>query len=47
MPNKSDTKILQVLRGYAREDALVDKVVAERRLVLLEAKAAQPTPISI
>ena len=42
MPNGRDAKLLQVLRRQAREDRLVDLVLAECRLVLPEAQAPQP-----
>ena len=43
MPDRSDTKILQILCGQTRQDGIVDVILAERRLVLFEAKAPQPT----
>jgi hypothetical protein len=43
MPDKSDTKILQVLRRQTRQDRPVDLILAECRLILFEAKPPQPT----
>ena len=43
MSDKSDTKILQVLGRQARQDRVVDLILAEYRLILFEAKAPQPT----
>jgi D-xylulose 5-phosphate/D-fructose 6-phosphate phosphoketolase/XFP C-terminal domain len=40
---RPDAKILQVLRRQARQDRVVDFIVAECRPVLLEAKPPQPT----
>ena len=42
MPERRDAKLLQVLRRQAREDRLVNLVLAECRLVLSEAQAPQP-----
>ena len=42
MPDNCDAKILQVLRRQAREDKLVDLVLAECRLILCEAEPPQP-----
>jgi hypothetical protein len=42
IPDKSDTKILQVLRSQAR-DLEVDLILAECGLILFEAKPPQPT----
>jgi hypothetical protein len=42
--NNPDTEVLQVLRRQVRQDLLVDRVLAECRLILFEAKAPQPTP---
>ena len=43
MPDNSDTKVLQVLGGQARQDRVVDLILAECRLVSFEAKPPQPT----
>jgi hypothetical protein len=43
MPDKCDTKILQVLRRQTRQDRPVDLILAECRLILFEAKPPQPT----
>jgi hypothetical protein len=43
MPDNSDTKVLQVLRGQARQDRVVDLILAECRLVSFEAEPPQPT----
>jgi hypothetical protein len=43
MPDNSDTKVLQVLRRQVRQDRIVDLILAECRLILLEAKLPQPT----
>ena len=43
MPDKSDTKVLQVLRRQVRQDRVVDLILAECRLILFEAKPPQPT----
>ena len=43
MSDKSDTKILQILGRQARQDRVVDLILAECRLILFEAKAPQPT----
>ena len=42
MPECANAKLFEVLGGEAREDPLVDLVVAECRLVFFEAKAPQP-----
>ena len=42
MPDDADAKILQVFRRQARQDRLVNLVLAERSLILSEAKAPQP-----
>ena len=42
MPDQGDTEILQILGRQAREHFFVDLVVAERLLVTLKTKAAQP-----
>ena len=44
MSNNTDTKVLQVLGCQARQDSLVDFVLAERLLIPFEAQAPQPTP---
>jgi hypothetical protein len=44
VPDNNYAKILQVLRRQARQDRVVDLVLAECRLVPFEAKAPQPTP---
>ena len=44
MPDDRDAQIVDVLRRQARQDRFVDRVVAERSLVLVEAEASQPTP---
>jgi len=38
MPDKSDTKILQVLRRQPQKDRVVDLILAECRLILFQAK---------
>ena len=43
MPDNADAKILQVLRRQARQDRVVDCVLAERRLILSKAQAPQPS----
>src|SRR5258708_7702125 len=43
MPDKADTKILQVLRRQTRQNRVVDLILAECRLILFEAKPPQPT----
>ena len=43
VPDKSDTKVLQVLRRQPRQDRVVDPILAECRLILFEAKPPQPT----
>ena len=43
MSDKSDTKVLQVLRRQTRQDDVVDLILAECRLILFEAKPPQPT----
>ena len=42
MPDISDTKFLQVLRRQARQDCVVNLLLAECRLILFEAKRPQP-----
>ena len=42
MPECRDAKLLQVFRRQARQDRLVNLVLAERSLILSEAKAPQP-----
>ena len=42
MPQRRDTKLLEVLDRQVRQDRLVDVVLAEHSLVLSEAKAPQP-----
>ena len=42
MSDKSDTKILQVLRRQTRQDRVVDLILAECCLILFEAKPPQP-----
>ena len=42
MTNRTDAKLLQVLRRQARKNRLVYLVFAERSLILSEAKAPQP-----
>jgi hypothetical protein len=44
MPDNTDAKVLQILRREVRQDRIVDRVVAECRLILFEAEAPQPTP---
>ena len=41
-PSDRDAKVLQVLCRQARKDRLVYLILAERRLILSEAKAPQP-----
>src|SRR4029079_448360 len=43
MPDKSNTKILQVLRRQTRQDRVIDLVLAEGCLIMFEAKLPQPT----
>ena len=43
IPDKSDSKILQVLRRQTRQDRVVDLVLAEGCLIMFEAKLPQPT----
>ena len=43
MPNCCDAKLLQGLVRQARKNRIVYLVLAERRLILFEAKAPQPT----
>ena len=43
MPDKTYAKILQVLRRQARQDRVIDRVLAECSLILSETKAPQPT----
>ncbi len=42
MPDQGDTEILQILGRKAREHFSVDRVIAERLVVTLKTKAAQP-----
>ena len=42
MPQGRNAKLLQVLRRQARQDRLVNVVLAECRLILPEAQAPQP-----
>jgi hypothetical protein len=42
MTNGTNADFLQVLLGEVREDPLVNLIVAESRLVFLEAQAPQP-----
>ena len=42
MPDQGDTEILQILGRQAREHFFVDLVIAERLVVTLKTKAAQP-----
>jgi hypothetical protein len=44
MANNADAHVLKVLRRQVWQDLLVDGVLAECRLILLQAKAPQPTP---
>src|SRR5260221_11252729 len=44
MSDSVDTQLFQVLRRQARQDRIVDRVLAECRLILFEAEAPQPTP---
>jgi hypothetical protein len=43
MSYKLDPEVLQVLRRQARQDRLIDLVIAEVRLILFEAEPPQPT----
>jgi putative SOS response-associated peptidase YedK len=43
VPQRSNAKLLQVLRRQLRQDHFVDLIFAECRLVLCEAKAPQPS----
>jgi hypothetical protein len=43
MPDRSDAEFPQVLRRQARQDRVVDLILAECRLMLFEAKPPQPT----
>ena len=42
MPDQGDTEILQILGRHAREHFFVDLVIAERLVITLKTKAAQP-----
>src|SRR5260370_35347409 len=44
MSDSVDTQLFQVLRRQARQDRIVNRVLAECRLILFEAEAPQPTP---
>jgi len=41
---QQDTEVVQVLIGQVVQNVGIDRVVAECRLILLEAKAPQPNP---
>jgi hypothetical protein len=43
VPDEANAQILQVLRRQVRQDRVVDRVLAERRLMLFETEAPQPT----
>jgi len=43
LANNDDAKVFQVLRRQARQDRVVDLVLAECSLVLFEAQVPQPT----
>src|ERR1700758_83661 len=47
IPDKSDTKVLQVLSRQTRQDRVVDLILAECRLILIEAKAPCQPPTSM
>jgi hypothetical protein len=42
MPDQGDAEILQILGRQARQDPLVDLVLAERRHIALKAQILQP-----
>jgi hypothetical protein len=42
MPDQGDTEILQILGRQAREHFFVDLVIAERLVITLKTKVAQP-----
>ena len=42
--DRGNADLLEVLGGQARQDPRIDVVVAERRLILAQAQAAQPSP---
>jgi hypothetical protein len=42
LPDQGDTEILQILGRQAREHVFVDLAIAERLVVTLKTKAAQP-----
>jgi hypothetical protein len=44
MSNNTNTKVLQVLGCQARQDRVVDFILAEHRLIPFEAEAPQPIP---
>src|SRR5260370_35296107 len=44
MSDSVDPQLFQVLRRQARQDRIVNRVLAECRLILFEAEAPQPTP---
>jgi hypothetical protein len=44
MTYRPNTDFLQVLLRQLRQDLFVDRIVAECRLILFEAKAPQPNP---
>ena len=39
---EQDAELLQILICQIRQDCLIDRVIAEYRLILFEAKAPQP-----
>jgi hypothetical protein len=43
MPDRPDAQLFQVLRRETRQDRFVDGIVPERRLLLFETEAPQPT----
>ena len=42
MPDQGDTKLLEIIGRQARQDSLVDLVIAERRRIALQAQILQP-----
>jgi hypothetical protein len=42
MPNDADAHILKVFRRQVRQDLLIDRVLAEGRLILTKAQVSEP-----
>ena len=42
MPDQADPEILEIVGSQVRQYAFVDRVVAKRRFVLLQAEAVEP-----